>query len=51
MNGPLHAELKFRNNTDAMHAETKVLIYNVYGSSVASEATFVPSLQFSKTEA
>ena len=24
-----------------MHAETKVLIYNVYGSSVASEASFV----------
>ena len=29
-----------------MHAETKVLTYNVYGSSLVSEATFVPTLQF-----
>ena len=48
VNGPLPTELNFREKTDSMHAETKVLIYNVYGSSVVSEATSVPSLQFSK---
>ena len=51
VNGPLPTELNFREKTDPMHAETKVLIYNVYGSSVVSEATSVPSLQFPKTEA